>query len=263
MRSFKSVSGHIRRSANRDRAKRATKERSEVLNLIGVQFTALREYIDIQCFLRDGVRIGSMTGFPVAPDIASWIANEIHAGKYTAYVEFGSGVSTAIAAAAFKSKSAEVAGSNKLRCLSFEHDDRYFEATSRLLSQLGLSEYVDLVLAPLVDAVHGSYPISRFYGGVQESMERLASYPGIGNGPLLIFVDGPPGSASKFSRLSAMFMVHQAFRGRELKVVLDDANRDAELSIADYWVDYLNAQGADFSVLNLGTERGAKVFTIR
>jgi predicted O-methyltransferase YrrM len=134
-------------------------------------------------------------------------------------VEFGSGTSTVILATLLR----QIHGEGR-RLVSFEQDKVWADHTVAALAERGLDDTARVVHLPVGEWEHGppSYLLT------DEARELLAELS-----PRLVFVDGPT-LVSGASRLGAAEIVAPYLR-EDATLLLDDALRDAELSIAEAW----------------------------
>src|SRR5699024_2695244 len=116
------------------------------------------------------------------------------------------------------------------RFLSFEHNHSYFEKTKRLLEECELTEYVDLIYAPLEEVVleNESY---RWYSLPYDLIDHM-----VGKGELdILLIDGPPAATNKQARYPALPMLRK-YCNEETVILLDDAAREEEKEILDRWI---------------------------
>lgn len=153
----------------------------------------------------------------VEADFAQLVASEVIRGRER-IVECGSGATTVVIAACLKAR-----GSGTL--VSIEHDASFAAATQRQLEQAGLSKWVHIVVAPLVEQTWGSdritwYDISCFAELAAESID-------------LLVVDGPP-SVIRWARWPAgEYFLPKLAPGAT--VLLDDGRRGDERRTVFRW----------------------------
>ncbi len=122
---------------------------------------------------RDSPAFGT---WAVEADFAQLVASEVRRGREQ-IVECGSGATTVVIAACLKAR-----GSGRL--VSIEHDAGFAATTQRHLELAGLSEWVDMVVAPLVEQTWGN-ELMPWYDA--------RSFPEIAADSIdLLVVDGPP-----------------------------------------------------------------------
>lgn len=167
--------------------------------------------------------LAAMTSWSVAPEFSWWLYQQLITKQPKKIIELGSGTSTLTIAAALKK--------NKTgRFLSFEHNHSYFEKTQRLLEECELTEYVDLIYAPLEEVVleNESY---RWYSLPYDLIDHM-----VGKGELdILLIDGPPAATNKQARYPALPMLRK-YCNEETVILLDDAAREEEKEILDRWI---------------------------
>jgi len=134
-------------------------------------------------------------------------------------VEFGSGTSTIVLASLFADASAK-----RLRVISFDEDLHWAARTRDALRVRGLQHVAVVNHLPLIE----HEPRPKGYALTAQATQLLRRNP-----PELIIVDGPTldSGASRLGTLDAI----APFVRRQATVLLDDALRDAELSVAREW----------------------------
>lgn len=171
------------------------------------------------------VRLGALVGlapsdFPMTDGWAGtfpfleFLAETVAARQPATVVEYGSGVSTLVIAAALK----RLGGSR--RFVSYDHHAGFAEQTRRRLAELGLS--ADVRAVPLTDSAAQGYP-GKFYAS--------ADLPGEID---LLVIDGPPAWLTAGTRGAAAPVAFPMLAAGGL-VVLDDADRDGERENARRW----------------------------
>ncbi len=150
------------------------------------------------------------------------IVDIVHRCQPRFVVEFGSGTSTVLLAVLMRN----LHGDHRIRVVSVEEDAGFAESASAQVRAAGLEGMVRIVHAPLTRDGEGP----GCYGMTPELRAALLACP-----PELILVDGPSlrsgASRLRTLELASPYLRHDAF------VVLDDALRDAELTIAQAWAD--------------------------
>ncbi|PQZ97428.1 hypothetical protein CQ019_18025 [Arthrobacter sp. MYb229] len=135
-------------------------------------------------------------------------------------VELGSGISTSWLALALKRHGTG-------RIISVEHDENYAQQTKQDLLRLGLTDYADVILAPL-EARRIERDNFRWY-------DRAVIEDALGTQKIdILIVDGPPGDSGPRSRFPALPMLANLLNDEAL-LVLDDADRDEEQKIIRSW----------------------------
>jgi len=123
---------------------------------------------------------------------------------------------------------------------SLEDGEEFVTRTSQQLNDFILSEYCDVIHAPLQD-VRLDSEIFKWYA--------LNDLPKVKIDMLVI--DGPPGFLQKFSRYPALPMLKERL-GEHCTVFLDDAARDDEQELVKRWLK----QSPDFQAEYIENERG-------
>lgn len=152
--------------------------------------------------------------------------------------EFGTGTSTVLLAS--------LLGEQGGHLVSFEHDPDWLEITRLRLQERGLDAHVTLIELPVTERTSTEPP------GVtltDQARAALDAYP-----PSLVLVDGPTLSSGA-SRLSTVPELLPWLRG-DVHVLLDDAFRDAELTIVERWHERLPIADGAFLVTNKGLWHG-------
>ncbi|WP_189235002.1 class I SAM-dependent methyltransferase [Planomonospora parontospora] len=124
--------------------------------------------------------------------------------------------------------------------VALEHDADHARATRELVRAHGLSDVVDVRLAPLEEWESGG-ETWRWYA--RDALEGLAE---IG----LIFVDGPPGATGPTARYPALPLL-LPLCAETVAVFLDDAAREQDRAVSDRWA-------AEFPELVRSRHRGEK-----
>jgi predicted O-methyltransferase YrrM len=173
-------------------------------------------------------RLGSLElgGWTLPPATIDFIERVIQDRRPDVVLEFGSGVST-VCLAQFMRELHDDA--KRIYVLSVEEHEKYATATRGLLASLGLAENVVVIVAPVKD---------QSLGGTRARCYALPSISGLqallGNRRAdLVVVDGPT-LGSKGSRFATVIVARDLI-AEGATILLDDARRDAELTIARQW----------------------------
>jgi len=156
-------------------------------------------------------------GFPIEPDLAALLFRTVREKKPRLIVELGSGVSTVLIGYALDEQ-----GGGRL--VSFDDNEWYWRETERDIRSHGLSDVVEVRLAPL-KAVS-------FRGQTWLWYDRGA-FSDLRNIDLLI-IDGPPGGYQELSRYPALPVLYDSLTEGAL-VILDDSKRPDERKMLDLW----------------------------
>jgi predicted O-methyltransferase YrrM len=160
-------------------------------------------------------------GWEISGELAAYLFFLVRRHAPRLILELGSGSSTVLFAAAARANGIG-------RVVSVEHDPEHFARTAQFLAQAGLSDWVDLIEAPLVEQRFGTLDVQWY-----DLATVLAALPGkIG----LLFVDGPPGRLQPLSRFPALpaLLPHLA---AEAVVLVDDGLREDEARMIELWRD--------------------------
>jgi len=162
----------------------------------------------------------------------SHLLNEIIINKRTAFIEFGSGVSTILVARLF--------AQNKIESHFFSVDDNadWIEIQRNSLQKEGLERFVSFIHAPLESVTFSNINAVCWYDSkkIQESIGTTQFD--------LMFVDGPKGD-TPFARYGAIpFLTNNI--SKNYCVLLDDTTRKDEQHILRMWKDELQADTINF-----------------
>lgn len=168
----------------------------------------------------------------IRPVVLSYLLNEILINNRKSIIEFGAGISTIVMARLLKKNNL------KAKIISVEHDPEWVAVLRDLLHHESLSDYVELIIAPLreIDTDLGS--VLWYDKAVLNSKLDNFKFD-------LLIVDGPPAhsSGSKFSRYPA-FTAMKKLMEDDCCIVLDDVNREGEEKISkilkDRYPEYHN-----------------------
>jgi predicted O-methyltransferase YrrM len=148
-----------------------------------------------------------LRGWAISPDAMACVLADLQERTAPAVIEFGSGQSTIILAAALKYRNG--------RLLSVEHDPEYCAVIQRQVTACGLSELVQFIHAPIClprdIPGHPSYDTTV----IPDCLIDLA------------LIDGPPFKNGLLTRLTALrwAALHLKPGGA---IFLDDSNREGE-----------------------------------
>ena len=152
-----------------------------------------------------------------APDFLNIISDYCLANKPRVIVECSSGISSLVLS--------QCCQLNQVgHVYSLENGEEFVTQTSQQLAEFGLSEYCDVIHAPLQD--------------VQLNNTSFQWYS-LNNLPELkidmLVIDGPPGFLQKHSRYPALPMLNEIL-GKHSAVFLDDAAREDEQELVRRWL---------------------------
>jgi glycosyltransferase involved in cell wall biosynthesis/predicted O-methyltransferase YrrM len=180
---------------------------------------------DVYRLVGDGrLRWSSWT---ISKAVAIELAEHLERTRPKRVLELGSGISTLMLA--------QYAARHGATVVSLEHGRSFHERTARMLSQFGLRDQVDLVLAPLQSTrlEIGTYPWyhARLHGQFD-----------------FVFVDGPPLSDGRQAVLPAL----KGHLRAGWEAWLDDGDRDHERDCLDLWQPHLRFSRSFHEVDNKG-----------
>lgn len=156
-------------------------------------------------------------GWAASPDFLAQLARHALEEKPRTVVECSSGVSTLVLA-----RCMQINGGGKV--YSLEHDAQYAEQTRAQLARLGLSEFADVLLAPLRKVPIGAVLFPWYTIDV---LPRMAPID-------LLVIDGPPRAVGALARYPAgPILFHRL--APNAAVFLDDAGRADEIAILSRW----------------------------
>ena len=144
--------------------------------------------------------------------------------------------------------------------LSFEHSEKYYGETKKLLNNASLKHLVNLVHAPLEDTIidDGNF----LYYDCDTALTKLAEALRGRKAKILVLVDGPPGSTGPRARLPAMNKIIDALGSHHIDLVLDDYYRSEEKAVGKQWMEFLESRGVSFESNIYHCEKGACFFHI-
>ena len=156
-----------------------------------------------------------------SPDFALKVMQVIHTHQPQTILELGSGSSTLIA-----SYCLETIGNGHI--ISLDHEAIFAQATRNLLSQHSLSQWAEVVHAPLQNITLG-WKSMRWY-----TQDALASLEAVD----LLIVDGPPETTNPMARYPAVpLLIDKLKPGAH--ILIDDAMRPDEVTMVQRWLaDY-------------------------
>lgn len=171
-----------------------------------------------------------------APDFLKLISDYCLANKPKTIVECSSGTSSIVL-----SRCCQLNQSGHV--YSLENGEQFVKNTQQQLADFSLSEYCDVIYAPLQDQLVNGENF-QWYG--------LNNLPDIKID--LLVIDGPPGYIQKHSRFPALPLVHHLLADKSV-VFLDDAAREDEQEIVRRWLKLY----PEFQAEYIENERGCSV----
>jgi len=155
-------------------------------------------------------------GWAVSADLLVEIVNTIQRKKPHFVVELGTGLSTAVIALTLQKMAIG-------KLCSIEHDAKFASASRELLESLGLSNIVELRLAPLTLTKQFGEEQYWYDLSVLEDLIRID----------LLLVDGPPALTPTIRYPALPFFWDRMQIGGQ--IILDDAKREGEGLILNRW----------------------------
>lgn len=182
----------------------------------------------------------SLRGWAISPDFAELLLTQMKTLNPVNVLECGSGVST-IVVATFLQKQ------GKGHVVSLEHDLRYVEASTKLISEHRLEGYATILYAPLVSyQCDGRECLWYDVSGLCSS-DRFD----------FIVVDGPPSHTGEMARYP-LFCVMADRIAQGATIILDDARRSDERKVLEYW----SKDNPEASLSFVDAEKGAAIFKL-
>jgi hypothetical protein len=170
-------------------------------------YDQLNGLLQIQNAIQGKPVLRPLRGWAISPDALSWVLADLQERTQPTVIEFGSGQSTNVLAAVVKHRGG--------RLVSVEHDPEYSSVIQRQVAGCGLSEYVEVVHAPLIP---NGDPLTKSY-----DTSKISNI-----GVDLALIDGPPiGLGGANTRLAPLrwAAAHLVPNGA---IFLDDSNRVSE-----------------------------------
>ncbi len=171
-----------------------------------------------------------------SPDFLAVLAGHALEHRPQVVVECGSGVSTVVLARCMQLNGAG-------RVISLDHDGRFAEETRRNLERHGLSEWADVIHAPLREHSIGG-DTWKWY-----DTRDLADVP-----IDMLVVDGPPMPMEKMIRYPAGPLLFPRLSSRAA-VFVDDADRRGDQQVISRWFE----ENPDFGGETIDCEKGCMV----
>jgi predicted O-methyltransferase YrrM len=148
-----------------------------------------------------------MRGWAISPDAMNWILADLQERAAPIVIEFGSGQSTVIFAAALKHRNGKL--------FSVEHDPEYCAVIQRQVTACGLLEQVEFVHTPLRETSFEA----------QICSYNTSALPDISAD--IVLVDGPPDTYGALTRLTPLRWAAQHLKPGGA-IFLDDSAREFE-----------------------------------
>lgn len=174
-------------------------------------------------------------------DLLLWLAGYVLEHRPRLVVDLGSGQSSVWMAGAMRQ-----AGYDG-RVVGIDHEEQYARATEQLGQRQGVTPWLTVIHAPLVEESIGGRAVTWYDVSALSSLSEID----------LLCVDGPPAQGSEQARWPALpfFRDRMSAGGR---VILDDMIRVDEQQIAQDW----SGRFPDMQSQALDFEKGALVLTL-
>lgn len=211
---------------------------AEVKRSVGEQAALTQAHSQLQRLVPLDQPMPRPGAWAASEDLLLWLVGHVLAEQPRLIVDLGSGQSSVWMAAALRE--AGVPG----RVVAIDHDPDYAEATRALGRVHGVSRWLEVRVAPLVDVTVIDREC-RWYDPV--SFTDL-------HGIDLLSVDGPPGKGAVQARWPALPLLQERLSPRAV-VVMDDMIRADEREIVAQWID----AAPEWQVSNLDFEKGAAI----
>ena len=216
------------------------------------------------------------------PNLAE-LSSLISLNSFDVIVEFGSGLSTVVAASVTdekikaKSTDAQLAINNigeesssssfanalPNYVISFEQEAKYLNDTKKLLNAAGLSSYVDLYHAPLTQS---QYSLNGEIGVYYDCTEKLLELKRVfnnRNAKVLVIVDGPSTHNDKASSVyAALPTVLDYLSQCDITIFANNANQYEESHLIECWESEINRRKLTMKSHNIETPQGAIILRI-
>jgi len=211
------------------------------------------------------------------------LSSLISLNSFDVIVEFGSGLSTIVAASVtdekLKAKNSSTqltiskAGEEHLTesfanalpnyVISFEQEAKYLNDTKKLLNASGLSAYVDLYHAPLTQSQYSINGKSGVYYDCTEKLLELKRVFNNRNAKVLVIVDGPITQKDKASSVyAALPTVLDYLSQCDITMFANNANQYEESNLVESWENEINRRQLTMISHNIETPQGAVILRI-
>ena len=260
----------------------------EIANALGKHVTRCHEEqksnIASQLELR---KLSALSRLPIsidsrsmdAPNLAE-LSSLIALNNYDVIIEFGSGLSTVVAASALQDRSAQQRNSDNLlkdksnisdianafpkHIVSFEESYEHVQKTKELLCNAGVDAYVELCHAPLVSvpSIDGSFEGALFYDCAEKLLELKRTISADKARVLVIVTGGANESDEAKMAYWALPLVLDYLSRCSLTLFLNNnANENSDLSVK--WKDESKRRRLAITSEHLNTPKGATIFNIQ
>ncbi|MDO6578815.1 hypothetical protein [Alteromonas stellipolaris] len=216
------------------------------------------------------------------PNLAE-LSSLISLNSFDVIVEFGSGLSTVVAASVTdekikaknsdaklaipnvgeESSSQSFANALPNYVISFEQEAKYLNNTKNLLNASGLSAYVDLYHAPLTQS---QYSMDGERGVYYDCLEKLLELKRVfnnRNAKVLVIIDGPSIQKDKASSVyAALPTVLDYLSQCDITMFANNANQFEDSNLIESWENEINRRQLTMISHNIETPQGAFIFRI-
>lgn len=227
---------------------------------VGNAVKQLEAHARIRRFLGPDHQIPELHGWPISADFGALLLDLLERHDYDLVLEFGSGASTVLMAAASKRHAAARAarGLPPTALLALEHLSEYHAQTTAMLRASGLETFAHVALTPIqpLTTVDGrTFPYYDARGAVGEVVHSLDRAPSALK--VLLMVDGPPAATGPRARYPALPLALEFLAGARIDILLDDYRREDEKRVAQDWLEDLRARGLEPSLTAYPLEKEA------
>ncbi|WP_334065373.1 hypothetical protein [Alteromonas genovensis] len=216
------------------------------------------------------------------PNLAE-LSSLISLNSFDVIVEFGSGLSTIVAASVtdekLKAKNSGTqltiskAGEEHLTesfanalpnyVISFEQEVKYLNETKNLLNAASLSEYVDLHHAPLVQSQYSLNGENGVYYDCTEKLLELKRVFSNRNAKVLVIVDGPSTQNDKASTVFAALPTILDYLSQcDITIFHNNANEYEKFNLIKSWENEINRRQLTMKSQHVETPQGAAILRI-
>jgi predicted O-methyltransferase YrrM len=179
----------------------------------------------------------TMRGWPVSPDFVKLLISLILDEKPETIVETGSGVSSIVAGYCL-----EINGRGTL--VSYDHDKKYADVSSKNIESHGLEKVVSVVHAPLREIKVRDDSFTWYDPRCITVQNKID----------LLVIDGPPGHLQRMARYPALPLFFDRLSDHAI-VLLDDASREDEKENVERWLKEYGCFECEY----VETETGAAI----
>lgn len=215
----------------------------------------VEDYLNIIAYLNGWDSLPGMHRWAISPDFGLYIIDHLENNNYDLIIEFGSGTSTVLIAKVLDKINRIKESESGAVQVAFEHLERFYFQTGRLLQKAGLEDRVQLELAPLelYSAPNGN---EYMYYDCEGKIASLAKIMDSENLKALVLVDGPPGSTGKHARYPALPIFLDHFKKAKLCILMDDYVRKEEKEIAKLWMKDLESSKKKLVIEEMKLDKG-------